>query len=213
MHAAHKNFIVVFKAKNGNRIGVWADQRVFARYAKFASLLDSLPSVSSHSSAGGHRRVKAMTVRNSSLESYCALIGYIYTGESKASGSFAEQEEVASSSECYVAREVAQKMNPSTTWKDLFLAADVYEIESLRRVCRDKTMTYLKPDLVLAGLFDYGYQYTDLRKLMVVYVVQHKCETTDRYGQDESEVFEDHPECEAIRAEVATEAAIEAGQV
>ncbi|KAG0035416.1 hypothetical protein BGZ82_005284 [Podila clonocystis] len=226
-----KDMVFVFKAKNGNRIGLWTDQRVLVCHAKFSSLLDYLPSVPCHSSRGGHHRsVKVVTVSNSSLESYCALIQYIYLGDVKIAispGKFAlacppghnicsacrqgrnsTQDSSASSladEECSVARCVVRTMKPSTTWRELFLVADMYGLEPLRRTCRDKIMTYLQPGRVLPSLFEYGFRYPDLRKMMVLYVVQHRREMWDRYGEDLLKLFEDHSECEAIRREVAIE--------
>ncbi|KAG0013629.1 hypothetical protein BGZ81_000919 [Podila clonocystis] len=226
-----KDMVFVFKAKNGNRIGLWTDQRVLVCHAKFSSLLDYLPSVPCHSPREGIRRtVKVVTVSNSSLESYCALIQYVYLGDIKIAispGKFAlacppghkicsacrqgrNSSQDASTStlaeeECSVARCVVRTMKPSTTWRDLFLVADMYGLEPLRRTCRDKIMTYLQPGRVLPSLFEYGFRYPDLRKMMVLYVVQHRREMWDRYGEDLLKLFEDHSECEAIRREMAIE--------
>lgn len=220
---------ITFGINGGTRnIGLWTHQQILAQQPSLATLIDKLKVVEGSSSdsevvAG----VKSHHVTDYSLETYCCLVRFLYTGEIKlevhledfaigcppnkpfsvsckerpaVEGLFCISEPSTPDvqSETKVAK--SRSMARTSSYSELFQLADCFAIKKLRDYCRDRIVVSLEPANALEVLFDYAYRYSDL-KASALSVVAKNMDTMYSGDKDPFEPYADHPQCHALLTE------------
>ncbi|KAF9295090.1 hypothetical protein BGZ74_010964 [Mortierella antarctica] len=198
---------ITFGINGGIRnIGLWVHQQILAQHPTLANLIEKLKVVEGSSSDSEVvSGVKSHHVTDYSLESYCCLVRFIYTGEIKLdvdlddfaigcppNKPFSVQSETQKAKSRSVAR--------TSSYNELFQLADCFAIKNLRDFCRDKIIAYLTPANALEILFGYAYQYADL-KAAVLSLVAKNMDTMYSDDKDPFEPYADHPKCHTLLTE------------
>ncbi|KAG0076737.1 hypothetical protein BGZ93_000571 [Podila epicladia] len=202
---------------SARNVALWVHQSVLLHQPYMASLIDKLRNVESSddSSISG---VKSIHVTEYSLESYCSLIRFLYTGtidldvdledfaigcppnrpyspiickkRPPVEGLFAPAAGTGSTKNLD-----ENEIKRRTAWPELFQVADCYQIKGLREHCKGKIVASISEENVLEMLFKFGYKYKDLKDVLLQFVADHMDKLfVQAKGDDPFDVFKDHPE-------------------
>lgn len=169
--------------------------------------------------------IKSHHVTDYSLESYCCLVRFLYTGEIDLNMEFDDFAIVSPpnkpfSLSCkerpifdglvFTTEPTTSDPNPkvvkepalarSSSYSELFQLADCYAITKLRQFCRDKVIASLGVSNALDVLFSYAYRYNDL-KVEVLSVVAKNMDKLYSSDQDPFEPYAHHPQRHAVLTE------------
>ncbi|KAG0339859.1 hypothetical protein BG000_001202 [Podila horticola] len=194
-------------------------RNVLAQQAALASLIEKLNVVEgSPSDSAVVAGIKSHHVTDYSLETYCCLVRFLYTGEINlnvelddfAIGSPPNKPFSLSCKERPTLDGLVFTIEPTTSdpnlkavnepalarsssYNELFQLADCYAITKLREFCRDKVIASLGVSNALDVLFSYAYRYNDLKD-EVLSVVAKNMDKLYSSDQDPFEPYAHHPQ-------------------
>ncbi|KAF9312172.1 hypothetical protein BG003_006571 [Podila horticola] len=212
---------------SARNVALWTHQSVLELHPTFHSLMSKLKDVEGESSsAEAVSGVKTIHVTKYTLESYCALIRYLYCNTIElhvnlddfpigqppimpfspscksrlvADGPFWPTVPAPTKphSDMVVDHDHHQLM---TTWEELFQLADFYQIAELRGHCQEQIVDALHTSTVLDVLFRYAYRYPDLKGRVLAFVAGSMTELYAR-SKDPFAAYAEHPERHELMAE------------
>ncbi|KAG0034402.1 hypothetical protein BGZ81_004883 [Podila clonocystis] len=199
--------------RSARNVALWVHQSVLSHQPYMASLIDKLPDVESSgdSSISG---VKSIHVTEYSLESYCSLVRFLYTGtidldvdlEDFAVGCPPNKPYSATNCKKRPIVEGLYTMGSTkegdevgvkrrTDWRELFQVADCYEVKRLREHCKGKIVASIAKENALEMLFKFAYKYKDMQDLLLQFVADNMdLLFVQAKGEDPFEAYKDHPE-------------------
>ncbi|KAG0349705.1 hypothetical protein BG005_010813 [Podila minutissima] len=203
-------------------------QQILAQHPTLANLIEKLKVVEGSSSDSEVvSGVKSHHVTDYSLESYCCLVRFIYTGDIKLdvdlddfaigcppnkpfsvtckerpsiAGLFSTTNSSAPEVQSETQKAKSRSVARTSSYSELFQLADCFAIKNLRDFCRDKIIAFLTPANALGILFGYAYQYADL-KAAVLSLVAKNMDTMYSDDKDPFEPYADHPKCHTLLTE------------
>ncbi|KFH72923.1 hypothetical protein MVEG_00148 [Podila verticillata NRRL 6337] len=197
---------------SARNVALWVHQSVLLHQPYLASFLGKLQDVegSGDSSASG---VKCTHVTEYSLEGYCSLIRFLYTGtidlevnlEDFAIGCPPKKPYSASCKKRPIVEGLfSPAVNTSsatetddfkrhTSWSEMFQLADCYKVSELREYCKSKIVASITQENGPEMLFRFAYKYQDMKDVLLQHVadILDKMFATDK---DPFEAYKDHPE-------------------
>ncbi|KAG0035415.1 hypothetical protein BGZ82_005283 [Podila clonocystis] len=193
---------------SARNVALWTHQSVLEQQPNLSSLMSKLKDVDGDlSSTDAISGVKTTHVTEYSLESYCALIRYLYCGQVQlevdlddfAIGSPPNK---PFSPSCKNRPIIVTKV-PSrryTTWEELFQIADCYQVSELREYYLDKIVEVLDTSTALDVLFRYAYRYPDLKATALQHVANSMTELYSK-SKDPFSAYAEHPQRHELMSE------------
>ncbi|KAF9114090.1 hypothetical protein BGX27_000143 [Mortierella sp. AM989] len=166
-------------------IGLFAHQAVLSKQERFAALLSKLADVTITRNLGlkDTLPIKMLAIHNFSLESFCCLIRFLYTGAIELEVNPIQFSIVSTESRQLLPFDRTKEaiadsgLNLSgmkkVSWDELFELADCYGISYLREYCRQRILSSMDNEHVIGMLFRLGRLYEDLRQPMLEYIANH----------------------------------------
>lgn len=205
---------------SARNVALWVHQSVLSQQPYLASFLGKLQDVggSGDSSASG---VKSTHVSEYSLEGYCSLIRFLYTGTIDLEVDLQDFAIGCPPSKPYSAsckkRPIVEGLFPlevdrsSTTetddfkrhtdWIEMFQLADCYKVWELREYCKSEIVMSLTQENGLEMLFRFAYKYQDMKDVLL----QHVAGIVDKMfasDKDPFEAYKDHPEKHSLMVKI-----------
>ncbi|KAG0006199.1 hypothetical protein BGZ79_006893 [Entomortierella chlamydospora] len=172
----------------GRCIGLCAHQAILQKHEKLSALLSKLAEVKVSCSIEGSENeyslpVKMLSIPSFSLEAFCCLIRFLYTGviDLEVKPDLFSIIEVEARQLLPVTRtkealaQSRSRLSPMKTvsWDELFELADCYGTKNLREYCRQKILASIKKEQVIGMLFKIGRFHKDLKQPMLDYIADH----------------------------------------
>ncbi|KAG0035349.1 hypothetical protein BGZ82_005307 [Podila clonocystis] len=181
--------------RSARNVALWVHQSVLSHQPYMASLIDKLQDVESsdESSISG---VKSTHVTEYSLESYCSLIRFLYTGTIDLD---VDLEDFAIVVEGLYGTGSTKEVDEDgikrrTDWRELFQVADCYEVKGLREHCKGKIVASIAKENALEMLFKFAYKYKDMKDVLLQFVADNMdLLFIQAKGEDPFEAYKDHP--------------------
>lgn len=220
---ATTNMAFTFDVNGSARsVALWVHQSVLSHQPYMASLFSKLQDVegSDDASVSG---IKSTHVSEYSLESYCSLVRFLYTGiidlevnlEDFSIGSPPAKpfnagckkrpvvEGLFSPATGTSYRKDMSGVKRRTDWRELFQVADCYEVKKLRDYCKNKIVASITTENALETLFQFAFQYKDMKDVLL----QHVAGQMDKLfvqakGEDPFAGYKDHPERHSLLIQV-----------
>ncbi|KAG0339856.1 hypothetical protein BG000_001199 [Podila horticola] len=199
-------------------VGLWVHQEILAQQPALASLIDKLKIVEgSPTDSNVVAGIKSHHVTDYSLETYCCLVRFVYTGEinlyvnlndfaigcppnkpiSIACKNRPAIEGLFSTTDTITSSDSTHRVQSSTSarassYGELFQLADCFDVKALRDHCRSKIISSLESANALETLFGYAHRYEDLKNEVLDVVI----ESLDKIfigDHDPFEPYADHP--------------------
>ncbi|KAF9301636.1 hypothetical protein BGZ74_006463 [Mortierella antarctica] len=210
-------------------VALWAHRSILEQQPGLAKLISKLravegPVAGSSVIAG----VQSYHVTEFSLESYCSLIRYLYTGTIElkihlndfaidsppnkpfllnckqrpaVEGLFYSHTSIGSDPLLHTKAAAAVLKVRHTTFGELFQLADCYQVRDLRGYCRARIIESMDESNAMSILFGFAYRFEDLKSVVLKFVVDH----LDKMYAGEKDPFEeykDHTERSALLADM-----------
>ncbi|KAG0013628.1 hypothetical protein BGZ81_000918, partial [Podila clonocystis] len=226
IHTTNMAFTFGYNGSARN-VALWTHQSVLQLHPTFYTLISKLKDIEDDSfSPEAVSGVKTIHVTKYTLESYCALIRYLYSSTIELHVNLDDfpigQPPTSPFSPTCKSRLMADgpfwptvpaptrphsdtvvhqdHHHLTTTWEELFQLADFYQIAELRAQCQEKIVDGLHTSTVLDVLFRYAYRYPDLKERVLAFVAQSMKELYAR-SKDPFAAYADHPERHELMAE------------
>ncbi|KAF9329649.1 hypothetical protein BG006_007293 [Podila minutissima] len=152
------------RARNG---ALWAHRSVLEQQSGLAKLISKLKAVEgSWTDSGVAASVQSYHVTEFSLESYCVLIRYMYTGIIDLEVDLNDSAIGFPPNQPFT---IACKERPTVKG----LLVDCSGVQDLRAHCRSRIIASTDVRNVLSILFGYAYRFKDLKSVVLKFVVNH----------------------------------------
>ncbi|KFH72924.1 hypothetical protein MVEG_00149 [Podila verticillata NRRL 6337] len=207
---------------SAHSVALWVHQSVLSHQPYMASLFSKLQDIegSDDTSVSG---IKSTHVSEYSLESYCSLVRFLYTGvidlevnlEDFSIGCPPVKPFNAS---CKKRPVVEGLFSPAvgtscikdmsgvkrrTDWRELFQVADCYDVRKLREYCKSKILASITTENALETLFQFAFQYKDMKDVLLQHVAGHMDKMfVEAKGEDPFAGYKDHPERHSLLIQV-----------
>lgn len=210
---------LTFGLNGGARnIALWAHRSVLSQQPGLSKLINKLRSVEgSLTDSAVASGIQSHHVHEYSLEGYCGLIRFLYTGtvELKVDlDDFAigfppnkpfsiackERPDIDDLFLSAASTSTDAVLKGETSFSELFLLADCYEVGDLRAHCRIQILHSMTVRNSLDILFGFAYRFEDLKD-EVLHYVSNNLNTMYGAGEDPFDKYQDHPERHALLAE------------
>ncbi|KAI9241235.1 MAG: hypothetical protein BYD32DRAFT_484251 [Podila humilis] len=210
---------LTFGLNGGARnIALWAHRSVLSQQPGLAKLISKLRSVEgSLTDSAVASGIQSHHVHEYSLEGYCGLIHFLYTGTVELK---VDLDDFAIGFPPNKPFSIACKERPNldelflspastgsdavfkgeTSFSELFLLADCYEVGDLRAHCRIQILQSMTVRNSLDILFGFAYRFEDLKDEVLQYVSSN-INTMYSAGEDPFNKYQDHPERHTLLAE------------
>lgn len=210
---------LTFGLNGGARnIALWAHRSVLSQQPGLAKLISKLRSVEgSLTDSAVASGIQSHHVHEYSLEGYCGLIRFLYTGTVELK---VDLDDFAIGFPPNKPFSIACKERPDlddlflsaastgsdavfkgeTSFSELFLLADCYEVGDLRAHCRFRILQSMTIRNSLDILFGFAYRFEDLKDEVLQYV-SGNLNTMYSAGEDPFNKYQDHPERHTLLAE------------
>lgn len=197
---------------SARNVALWVHQSVLSQQPYLASFLGKLQEVEGSGDSSVFS-IKSTHVTEYSLEGYCCLVRFLYTGtidlevdledfaigcppNKPYSGSCKKRPIVEglfprAVNTCSTAETDDFKRN--TSWSEMFQLADCYKVSELREYCKSKIVASLTQGNGLEMLFRFAYKYQDMKDVLLQHVAGI-VDTMFATDKDPFEAYKDHPE-------------------
>ncbi|KAG0339852.1 hypothetical protein BG000_001195 [Podila horticola] len=221
---ATQDFAFTFGLNGSARnVSLWAHQSVLSQWPVLAKLIGKLKVIEGASTDSGNvATVKSIHVSEYSLQSYCTLIRFFYTGKvgrevDLKNFGVGQPPNRPFSVDCKSRPAINVLLEPQSslpsaksdeladptlivTWSELFQVAYCYQVTELGEYCRDKIIEELDTSTALDVLFGFAYRYPDL-KLMVLRFVANAMEDLYEMSHDPFSSYAEHPQRHELMSE------------
>lgn len=207
---------------SARNVALWAHRSVLAQQPGLHKLFDKLKAVESSSTdTTAAVGVLSCHVNEYSLEGYCSLISFLYTGtvdlqvdlnhfaigsppNRPFSSSCKERPDLdmlfPSTAMCATDSTSSTSLVRSTTWGELFQLADCYAVQNLREYCWTQIVESMTMSNSLEILLEVAYRFDDLKSVVLAFVAQN-LDKMYAGGEDPFEKFNSHPERHTLLAD------------
>ncbi|KAG0100469.1 hypothetical protein BGZ93_000557 [Podila epicladia] len=213
---------------SARNVALWTHQSVLQLHPTFNTLIGKIKDIEDESTRPeAVTGYKTIHVTKYTLESYCALIRYLYCNSidlhiNLDDFPIGQPPTCPFSPSCKNRLMVDGPLWPTvptatrphsdtgihghdhhhlkTTWEELFQLADFYQIAELRAHCQERIIDALDSSTVLDVLFRYAYRYPDLKERVLAFASKIMAELYAR-SKDPFAAYAEHPERHELMAE------------